>query len=128
MTEDRQNNDHRIRQADVSRLPFTAGVVLGISALTTFVLGLYTVSSWKGWLFIGVGIIVAVAAAMLVFRVAWGPLAAVVAALVSLTISAIWLAVYPWFSIAAIALDLLAIYAIARTKVRLWTGRDPLRT
>lgn len=112
----------------MSRLPFTAGVVLGISALTTFVLGLYTVSSWKGWLFIGVGIIVAVAAAMLVFRVAWGPLAAVVAALVSLTISAIWLAVYPWFSIAAIALDLLAIYAIARTKVRLWTGRDPLRT
>lgn len=110
------------------RLPFTAGVVLAISALTTLVLGLYTLSFWQGWLFIGLGIIVAIAAAMLIFRVAWGPLVAVVAALASVTISAIWVVVYPWFNIATIAFGLLAIYAIARSKVRLWTGRDPLRT
>lgn len=127
MTEDRQGSDHRIRQADVSRLPFTAGIALGISALVTFVLGLYTLKSW-GWVFIGVGVVVAATAAMLLFHVSWAPVAASVAALASLIVSAIWVATYPWFSVAAILLDLLAIYALGRWIVRLRTGRDPLRT
>jgi hypothetical protein len=127
MTEDRQGSDHQIRQADVSRLPFTAGIALGISALVTVVLGLYTLKSW-GWLFIVVGVIVAVTAAMLLFHVSWASVAAGVAALASLIVSAIWVATYPWFSIAAILLDLLAIYALGRSIVRLRSGRDPLRT
>jgi hypothetical protein len=127
MTEDPQSSDHRIRESDVSRLPFMAGVVLGISGLLTLVLGLYTLSSWWGWLFIGVGIIVAVTGVMLLFRVSWAPVAAVVAALASLIISAIRVADYPWFNIPAIGFDVLAIYAIAR-EVRLSSGRNPLRT
>jgi hypothetical protein len=127
MTEDPQSSDHRIRQTDVSRLPFMAGVVLGISGLLTLVLGLYTFSFWWGWLFIGVGIIVAVTGVMLLFRVSWAPVAAVVAALASLAISVIWVADYPWFNIPAIGFDVLAIYAIAR-EIRLSGGRNPLRT
>jgi hypothetical protein len=91
------------------------------------VLGLYTLSSW-GWLFISLGIIVAVTGVMLPFGVSWAPLAAVVAALASLTISAIWVCGYRWFGLSAIGLDALAIYAIGRQKIRLWAGRDPLRT
>ncbi|MBV9352423.1 MAG: hypothetical protein JOZ23_12945 [Mycobacterium sp.] len=127
MTEDPQSSDHRIRQTDVSRLPFMAGVVLGISGLLTLVLGLYTFKSWWGWLFIGVGITVAATGVMLVFRVSWAPWAAVVAALASLVISAIRVAEYPWFSIPTIGFDVLAIYAIAR-EIRLSRGRNPLRT
>ncbi|WP_425171231.1 DUF7144 family membrane protein [Mycobacterium sp.] len=127
MTEDPQSSDHRIRQTDVSRLPFMAGVVLEISGLLTLVLGLYTFSSWRGWLFIGIGIIVAATGLMLLFRVSWALVPAVVAALASLAISAIWVAEYPWFNVAAIGFDVLAIYAIAR-EVRLSRGRNPLRT
>lgn len=104
-----------------------AGVVLGISGLLTLILGLYTFKSWCGWLFIGVGIIVAVTGAMLLFHVSWAPWAAIVAALASLVVSAIWVADYPWFSIPAIGFDVLAIYAIAR-EMRLSRGRNPLRT
>lgn len=128
MTENPQDGDDRTRQTDVSRLPFTAGIVLGISAVVTFVLGLYTISSWQGWLFLGLGVVVAATAVLLVLRVHWALWAAAVAALASLTISAVWVALYPWFNIAAIGLDLLAIYALTRTKLRVWKGKDPLRT
>jgi hypothetical protein len=128
MTENPQSNGGRIERTDVSHLPFTAAMVLGISALVTFVCGLYSISSWQGWLFMGVGVVVAATAVLLVMRVPWGLWAALVAALASLTVSAVWLAMYPWFSLAAIGLDLLAIYAIARTKLRLRAGKDPLRT
>ena len=69
MTENPQDSDDRIRQTDVSRLPFTAGIVLGISPLVTFVLGLYTISSRQGWLFLGLGIFIAATAVLLVLRV-----------------------------------------------------------
>ncbi len=127
MTENSQIS-HRIRQSDVARLPFTAGIALGISGLATFVLGLYTLKVWWGWLFIGLGIVVGATAAMLVLRVPWAPLAGAATALASLIISAIWVADYPWFNVATILFDVLAIYALARTKLRLWTGREPLRT
>ena len=104
-----------------------AGVALAISGLLTLVLGLYTFSSWRGWLFIGVGIIVVATGVMLLFRVSWVPVPAVVAALASLIISAIWVAKYPWFNAATIGFDVLAIYAIAR-EMRLSRGRNPLRT
>lgn len=110
----------------MSRLPFMAGVVLGISGLLTLVLGLYTFSSWRGWLFVGVGIIVVATGLMLLFRVSWVVVPAVIAALASLVISAIWVAKYPWFNSATILFDVLAIYAIAR-EMRLSRGRNPLR-
>ncbi len=128
MSDKQKRTDHRVHEADVSSLPFTAGIVLGISGLLTFVLGLYSISSWQGWLFIGLGLFVVATAAMLVFRLPLATLAAAVAAVASLTVSAVWVAMYHWFNIATIALDLLAIYALARTKFRLWAGRDPLRT
>ena len=128
MTENPQSSETGIRQTDVSRLPFTAGVVLAISGLNTVVLGLYSISSWQGWLFIGLGIAVGASASMLIVRLPLASLAAAVAALASLTVSAVWVAMYPWFNMAAIGLDLLAIYALGRTKLRLRTGRDPLRT
>ena len=109
-------------------LPFTAGVVLSISGLNTLVEGLYTISYWQGWLFLVLGIIVAGTGVLLIFRVPGAPIVALVAAFASLIISAVWVATYHWFNLAAIGLDLVAIYAIARSKVRLWTGRDPLRT
>lgn len=127
MTEDPQSSDHRIRQTDVSRLPFMAGVALGISGLLTFVLGLYSLTYWWGWLFIGLGVIVAATGVMLLFRVSWAPVAAIVAALASFVVSAIWVADYPWFNIATIGFDVLAIYAVAR-EIRLGRGRNPLRT
>ncbi len=128
MTKNPQNTDKRIRQTDVSRLPFTAGIMLGISGLNTLVEGLYTIRYWQGWLFVALGIIVAGSGVMLVLRVPLATLAAFVAAIASLIISAIWVPTYHWFNIAAIGLDLLAIYALARTKLRLRAGRDPLRT
>ena len=128
MTKDPQSNRHRPSAADVPGLPFTAGVVLSISGLNTLVEGLYTISYWQGWLFLVLGIIVAGTGVMLIFRVPGAPIVALVAAFASLIISAIWVATYHWFNLAAIGLDLVAIYAIARSKVRLWTGRDPLRT
>jgi len=112
----------------VSTLPFSAGVLLGISALITLVLGLYTLRFWQAWLFFGIGIVVGATAAMLVLRMPGAVWAAAVAALASLTVSAVWVAMYPWFNVAAIGLDLIAIYGLGRTKLRLWTGRDPLRT
>lgn len=125
MTENSQTGDHRIRRTDVSRLPFMAGVVLGISGLLTCLLGLYSLSSWRGWVFAGVGLIVAVTGVLLLFRVSWAAVAAVVAALASLAISAIWVTDYPWFSIPTIGFDVLAIYAIAR-EGRLSSGRNRL--
>jgi hypothetical protein len=88
--------------------------------------GLYTISYWQGWLFIVVGIVVA-GTATLVVHVAGASIAALLAAVASLVISAVWVPTYHWFNIAAIGLDLLAIYALARTKLRLPAGRDPLR-
>ncbi|MGE2813883.1 DUF7144 family membrane protein [Mycobacterium heidelbergense] len=105
-----------------------AGILLGISGLNSLLEGLYTISYWQGWLFVAVGIIVAGTAAMLVFRVPGAPILALVAACASLVISAVWVATYHWFNLAAIGLDLVAIYALARTKLRLRMGRDPLRT
>ncbi len=128
MTENPRDDGRRIQQSDVSRLPFIAGVALAISALATVVLGLYTLKFWWGWLFIGLGIVVGATAAMLIFRVPWAPLAGIAVALASLVISAIWVVDYPWFNVATILLDVLAIYALVRTKLRLWTGREPLRT
>ena len=122
MTRGRQDGENRIRTADVSSLPFMAGVMLGISGLNTLVEGLYTISYWQGWLFIVLGIIVAGTGVMLVFRVPGAFIVALVAAFASLITSAIWVATYHWFNVAAIGLDLLAIYALARTKLR------PVRT
>ena len=128
MTENSQGERHRPSKADVPRLPFTAGVVLGISGLNSFLEGLYTIRYWQGWLFLVLGIVVAGAAAMLIFRVPGAPIVALVAASASLIISAVWVSTYHWFNLAAIGLDLVALYAIVRSKVRLRTGRDPLRT
>jgi CHASE2 domain-containing sensor protein len=128
MTEDSQGSDHRVRQADVPGLPFTAGVVLGISGLNTFLQGLYTIDYWQGWFFLVVGIIVAGTAAMLIFHVRGAQVAALVAAVASLIISAVWVATYHWFNLAAIGLDLVAIYALVRSQLRSRAGRDPLRT
>jgi hypothetical protein len=128
MTEHSPGSDHRVREADVARLPFFAGVVLIISGLNTLVQGLYTINYWQGWLFLALGIVVAATGAMLLFRAPGAAVAALVAASASLIISAVWVATYHWFNVAAIGLDLVAIYAIARTKWRSRTGRDPLRT
>lgn len=128
MTAGQQGGDKRIRRTDVSRLPFMAGILLGISGLNSLLEGLYTISYWQGWLFVALGIIVAGTAAMLVLRVPGASIVALVAACASLVISAVWVATYHWFNLAAIGLDLVAIYALARTKLRLRMGRDPLRT
>lgn len=128
MTENPQNSADQQRRTDVSRLPFGAGMLLGISALVTFVCGLYSISSWQGWLFMGVGVVVGVTAVLLVLRPSWAVWPAVVVALASLTVSAVWVAMYPWFCMAAMGLDLLALYALTRTKLRLRAGKDPLRT
>lgn len=128
MTKHAQESDHRIREGDVSGLPFLAGMVLAISGLTTLVEGLYTISYWQGWLFLVLGVVVAVAAALLLFHMPGAPVAALVAALASLVVSAVWVATYHWFNLAAIGLDALAIYAIGRSKLRSWAGKDPLRT
>lgn len=110
------------------RLPFTAGVVLAISGLNTLVEGLYTISYWQGWLFLVTGVVVAGTAAMLIFHTLGASIVALVAASASLIISAVWVATYHWFNLAAIALDLVAIYALVRSRWRLRTRRDPLRT
>lgn len=112
----------------MSRLPFTAGILLGISGLNTLLERLYTIDYWQGWLFLVLGIIVAGTGVMLVLRLPGASIVALVAAIASLIISAVWVPTYDWFNIAAIGLDLLAIYALARTKLRLRAGRDPLRT
>ena len=117
MTDVSRNSDHQIRQADVPRLPFTAGVLLAISALLTVVLGLYTIRFWWGWLFIGFGILVAATSLMLLFKVAGARLVAVAMAVVSIVIAAIWVVDYPWFGGSIIAFDVVVIYALARSKV-----------
>lgn len=117
MPEDMRQGDHQIRQADVSRLPFMAGVLLAISGLLTLVLGLYTLKFWWGWWFIALGILVAGAGCMLLFRVAAARLAALAAALVSLVFGAIFIAKYPWFGLSTIGLDLVAIYCVARSRL-----------
>lgn len=128
MTKDPNNNGHRVRQADVSRLPFTAGVVLIICGLNTVLEGLYTIDYWQGWLFLTLGVIVGGTGLMLIFRVPAAGVAALAAAAASLTISAVWVSTYHWFNLAAIALDLVAIGALARSALRLRAGKDPLRT
>jgi hypothetical protein len=112
----------------VSGLPFTAGIVLSISGLNTFLQGLYTIDYWQGWLFVVLGIIVAGTGVMLLFHVPGAQVAALLAAFASLIISAVWVATYHWFNLAAIGLDLVAIYAIVRSKLRSRAGKDPLRT
>ncbi|WP_156764943.1 hypothetical protein [Mycobacterium sp. 1081908.1] len=112
----------------MSRLPFAAAVVLVISGLNTLVQGLYTIDYWQGWLFVVTGIVVAGSAAMLLLRAPGASAIALLAAVASLVISAVWVPTYHWFNIASIGLDLVAIYALVRTKLRLRAGRDPLRT
>lgn len=126
MTGDR--SDHKIREEDVSRLPFTAGVVLAISAVLSLILGWYTVGHWRAWLFIGLGAVVAATSAMLLFRLRGAAALALIAAVASLVISAIWVSFYFWFGISTILLDALAIFAIVRSKARLFAGKDPQRT
>lgn len=116
MSEGPQRGEHRIRQPDVARLPFIAGVELAISGVITLVFGLYSLNSWWGWLFIALGILIAVPALMLVFRVAWARVAAVAVALVSIAFTAVWVPVHFWFAIPIVAFDVLAIYAVARSK------------
>jgi uncharacterized membrane protein len=65
---------------------------------------------------------------VLVLRAPLATLAALVAASASLIISAVWVPTYHWLNLGTIGLDLLAIYALVRTKLRLRAGRDPLRT
>jgi hypothetical protein len=50
----------------VSRLTVTAGVVLAISGLNTFLQGLYTIDFWQGWLVRVTGAVVAGTAALLI--------------------------------------------------------------
>jgi hypothetical protein len=128
MTEEPQSVGRRPSEADVSRLPFTAGVVLAISGLNTLLEGLYTISYWQGWLFLVTGLVVAGTAALLIFDVPGAPVIALVAASASLIISAVWVSTYHWFNLAAIALDLVAIFALARWTLRRRAGRDPLGT
>ncbi len=112
----------------MSRLPFTAGVVLAISGLNSFLEGLYTIDYWQGWLFLVTGLVVGGTAALLIFDIPGAPLLALGIASASLVISAVWVATYHWFNLAAIALDLVAIYALGRWSLRQRAGRDPLRT
>ena len=128
MTDEPQSIGRQPSKADVSRLPFTAGVVLAISGLDTFLQGLYTIDHWQGWLFLVTGLIVGAIAALLIFDIPGAPIIALVAASASLIISAVWVSTYPWFNLAAIALDLVAIYVLVRWILRLRAGRDPLRT
>jgi hypothetical protein len=128
MTDEPRSIGRRPSQADASRLPFTAGVVLAISGINTFLEGLYTIDYWQGWLFLATGLVVAATAAMLIFDIPAAPVIALLAACASLVISAVWVAIYQWFNIAAIALDLVAIYALVRWLLRQRAGRDPLRT
>lgn len=113
-TEDPQGDNRRVRTADVTRLPFMAGVALAISGVITFVQGLYTLTSWWGWFFIALGILVGVTGLMLIFSVAGARLAAAVAALVSLAFAALRAPVHVWYSLSIIGFDVLAIYAIAK--------------
>lgn len=115
MTEDLQSGNHQVRKADVTSLPFIAGVVLAIGGVITVVKGLYTLTSWWGWFFIGLGVLIGVTGWMLVFRIPWARLAAVVTALVSLGFTAIWVPSDPWFAIPVVGFDALAIFAIARS-------------
>lgn len=128
MTDNQGISDHKIREDDVSRLPFTAGVVLAISAVLSLILGWYTIGHWRAWLFIGLGAAVAATSVLLLLRVRGAALLALAAALASLVISAIWATYYFWFGISVILLDALAIFAIVRSKARLRAGKDPLRT
>jgi len=128
MAKEPQSIGRRPSTADVSRLPFTAGVVLAISGLNTLLQGLYTINSWQGWLFIVTGLVVAGTAAMLIFDIPGAAIIALITASASLIISAVWVPTYPWFNLAAIALDLVAIYALVRWTLRRRAGRDPLGT
>jgi hypothetical protein len=128
MTGEPQSIGRQPSRTDVSRLPFTAGVVLAISGLNTFLEGLYTIDYWQGWLFLVTGLVVGAAAALLIFDIPGAPIVGLLVAAASLIISAVWVATYHWFNLAAIALDLVAIYALARWNLRLRAGRDPLRT
>jgi hypothetical protein len=128
MTEEPQSIGRQPSRADVSRLPFTAGVVLAISALNTFLEGLYTIDFWQGWLFLVTGVLVGGAAALLIYDIPGAPIIGLIAGSASLIISAVWVSIYHWFNLAAIALDLVAIFALARWNLRLRAGRDPLRT
>lgn len=128
MTKEPPSIGHQPTKAEVSGLPFFAGVVLAISGLNTFLEGLYTISSWQGWLFLVTGLIVAGTGAMLLFHTPGAVLIALVAASASLVISAVWIGMYQWFNLAGIALDLVAIYALVRWSLRRRAGRDPLRT
>ena len=128
MTGEPQSIGRQPSRADVSRLPFTAGVVLAISGLNTLLEGLYTIDYWQGWLFLVTGIIVGATAALLIFDIPGVPIVALLVASASLVISAVWVATYHWFNLAAIALDLVAIFALARWSLRQRAGRDPLRT
>lgn len=128
MTKEPQSIGRRPSRADVSGLPFTAGVVLAISGLNTLLQGLYSISAWQGWLFVVTGLVVAGTAALLIFDIPGASIVALVAASASLIISAVWVPTHPWFNLAAIALDLVAIYALVRSTLRRRAGRDPLRT
>ncbi|MEP9391942.1 hypothetical protein ABLE92_13775 [Gordonia sp. VNQ95] len=104
-------------------LLFVAGIVAifeGIAALSNdeiLVVGVdYTfeldLTSW-GWIHIIVGVIAVVIAGGLAVGTAWGRVAAIVIASLSIIAQFLWLPYYPAWAILIIVLDIIVIWAVA---------------
>jgi hypothetical protein len=107
----------RLQHADLASVTAIAGFALGLSALITLVFGLYTLTSWWGWFFIGFGIVIGVTAALVVFDAPWAGAAGAASAMVSFGFTALWAPIHMWFAIPILGLDVLAIFLIVRSKL-----------
>ncbi len=129
--------EHPVRQGIAAGTSIGAAILLitvgvlsileGISAVANdklFVTGIdyvyeFDTTTW-GWIHIVLGILLVIAALGLMTGTAWGRVAAITLAALSILANFLWLPYYPAWSILVIALNIVVIWAVATWQ----PGRD----
>lgn len=135
------HNTTQHREPGATRQGFAAGASIGASILLLtvgvlsvlegiaavaenelFVVGInyvyeFDISTW-GWIHIVLGAVLIVAALGLMTGTAWGRVAAIIVAALSILANFLWLPYYPWWSTLVIALNIVVIWAIATWQPR----------
>ncbi|HUO40799.1 MAG TPA: hypothetical protein VMU34_24465 [Mycobacterium sp.] len=130
----KQSDDNRSpRQVIAGSATFAAAALLLTSAVVTILQGIsalsvdqllvissdyvyrFNTTAW-GWLLIVLGVLLAVVAFGLFWGTTWARVAAIILAALSIVAMFMWLPYYPVWSIVAIALDIIVIWAVATWK------------
>lgn len=93
--------------------------IAGLTALlrnTYFLVGksslvVFNYTTW-GWIHLILGIVILMAGTAVINGRFWGRLVAIFLAMISLIANFVFIAAYPWWSIIAIVIDVLIIYAL----------------